>query len=85
MVKDGIWQVLTAPEAARLWELNESTVRRALLEGRMTGRKADGAWLIDEKEMRRVYGDPPLESEAELEQRHPGRPQAMQETDDDNE
>ena len=78
MVNNEIWRVLTATEAARLWELSDSTIRRACLEGRLNCRKSGATWLVDKDEMYRVYGDPPLESEAELEQRHPARPASGQ-------
>ena len=67
---DGIWQTLTATEAAELWRLNNSTIRRACLEGRLNCRKSGATWLVDKDEMYRVYGDPPLESEVELDS-HP--------------
>lgn len=58
-----LWQTLTATEAAGLWELNTSTIRRACLEGRLNCRKSGATWLIDKDEMYRVYGDPPLDSD----------------------
>ena len=54
-----LYEVLTAAEAATLWDLEESTVRRALWEGRIIGRKSDGTHLVTMTEMQRAYGAMP--------------------------
>ena len=56
---NAIYEVLTAAEAARLWDLEESTIRRALWQDRLSGRKSAGTHLISMSEMYRVYGAMP--------------------------
>jgi hypothetical protein len=55
---NNIYEILTVTEAARLWSLDESTVRKALIEGRLSGRKSAATHLTTIQEMRRVYGVP---------------------------
>lgn len=52
-------QVLTISEAAQRWALDASTVRKALLDGRLKGRKSAATWLICYDEMVRLYGAEP--------------------------
>jgi hypothetical protein len=52
-------KVLTASEAAELWGLDPSTVKRACQQGRFTAseaRKSGGTWLVTVEGMKRVYG-----------------------------
>jgi len=52
-------KVVTAPEAARLWGMDASTVKRACQQGRFRqheARKSGGAWLVTLAGMERVYG-----------------------------
>ncbi len=57
--------IYTAAEAAILWGLEESTVRRACWEKRLTpgieARKSPpkdrGAWLVTREGMERLYGE----------------------------
>jgi len=52
--------ILTAAEAARLWGLDSSTVKKACQQGRFTAeeaRKSGKNWLVTVEGMRRVYGD----------------------------
>lgn len=54
-----IYETVTTAEAAQLWNLEKSTVRRAIWEGRLTGRKSSKVNLVTLTEMRRVYGEMP--------------------------
>lgn len=54
-----IHDVLTAPEAAKLWCLDESTVKKACQAGRFStkeARKTGKVWLITVSGMERLYG-----------------------------
>lgn len=51
-----IYEVLTATEAAALWDLESSTVRRAAWEGRIPYRKSAGIILVTMADMREIYG-----------------------------
>jgi len=54
--------ILTAAEAARLWDLDSSTVKKACQQGRFKpeeARKSGKNWLVTVEGMRRVYGDRP--------------------------
>ena len=51
-----LYEVLTAAEAAALWDLDDSTVRRAAWEGRIPYRKSAGTLLVMISDMRRQYG-----------------------------
>jgi len=53
------YEILTAAEAASLWDLDESTVRRALWQGRLEGRKSGGTHLVAMTAMREAYGPMP--------------------------
>jgi hypothetical protein len=51
--------IFTASEAARLWQLDESTVKKACQQGRFTedeARKSGGTWMVTRAGMERVYG-----------------------------
>ena len=54
-----LYEILNASEAARLWDLDESTVRRAVWEGRMPSRKSGGVNLVTQAAMREKYGPMP--------------------------
>lgn len=54
-----LYQILTAAEAAALWDLESSTVRRAAWEGRLTYRKSAGTILVNIADMRERYGPMP--------------------------
>lgn len=50
---------VTAAEAAQRWGLNDSTIRRAILDGRVEEgeyRKSGNVWLITTKAMKKLYG-----------------------------
>jgi hypothetical protein len=52
-------EALTAPEAAALWGLDDSTVKKACQAGRFEpheARKTGKVWLITRSGMERVYG-----------------------------
>jgi hypothetical protein len=52
-------KVFTAPEAAELWGLDPSTVKKSCQQGRFTqqeARKSGGVWLVTHEGMERVYG-----------------------------
>lgn len=50
---------MAATEAATLWGLEASTVKRACQQGRMPARKSGGTWLVTKAGMERVYGPQP--------------------------
>lgn len=55
-----IENVLTAAEAAALWHLDLSTVKKAAAAGRFRAaeaRKSRGTWLVTRSGMRRMYGE----------------------------
>ena len=55
-----LYETLTATEAAALWDLESSTVRRAVWEGRIANqRKSAGTILVTMVEMREKYGPMP--------------------------
>lgn len=54
-----IKNILTAPEAAEQWSLEESTVKKACQQGRFTpeeARKTGKVWLVTIEGMERLYG-----------------------------
>lgn len=58
--------VLTTIEAARIWKLEESTVKRACQRGVFTSEEARkeengprGRWLVTTDGMKRIYGKRP--------------------------
>ena len=54
--------IVTATEAAKLWGLDPSTVKRACQQGRFAAdeaRKSAGTWLITTIGMERLYGAKP--------------------------
>jgi hypothetical protein len=53
-------EVLTASEAARLWSLDESTIKRACQQGRFERdeyRHAGRVWLVLRSAVERLYGE----------------------------
>lgn len=52
------YQVMALSEAAALWGLSDSTIRRAIAEKRIVARKSGGTWLITTADMKAVYGEP---------------------------
>lgn len=54
-----LYKILTASEAAALWDLEGSTVRRAAWEGRIKYRKSAGTLLVTMADMRERYGPMP--------------------------
>ena len=54
-----LYEIMNASEAARLWDLDESTVRRAIWERRMPSRKSGGVNLVTQTAMREKYGPMP--------------------------
>ena len=57
-------EVFTATEAAELWGLDASTVKRSCWQGRFKqheARKAGGTWLVTRAGMERLYGPQPEE------------------------
>jgi DNA-directed RNA polymerase specialized sigma24 family protein len=53
-------EVLTAAEAAELYKLDTTTIKKACQQGRLICRKAKGTWLVTRKEMEEKYGDKTL-------------------------
>ena len=58
-MSEALNEVLTASEAATLWGLDASTVKRACQQGRIEARKSGKVWLVTFVEMERVYGPQP--------------------------
>ncbi|WP_198003911.1 helix-turn-helix domain-containing protein [Thermosinus carboxydivorans] len=64
-------EVLTVPEAAELWGLDPSTIKKAILGQRGYPprfapdevRKSAGTWLVTRAAMKRVYGPQPKTGE----------------------
>ena len=60
--KDIFEDLLTAVEAAELWGLEESTVKKACQQGRFEpheARKMGRVWLVTREGMERLYGPQP--------------------------
>ena len=52
--------VMTFPEACKRWNLGESTLRKAALNGRFLEsevRKSGKSWLVTYSAMKRLYGE----------------------------
>jgi hypothetical protein len=49
-------EVLTAAEAAELYKLDPTTIKKACQQGRLICRKSKGTWLVTKKEMEERYG-----------------------------
>lgn len=56
------FQVITSSEAASLWRLDASTIRRAIGESRLQAQKSGGTWLIYINDMINLYGRPQPDS-----------------------
>ena len=55
-----IEMVMTFPEACKRWNLSESTLRKAALNGRFLEsevRKSGKSWLVTHTGMKRLYGE----------------------------
>ncbi|MTI53798.1 helix-turn-helix domain-containing protein [Geosporobacter ferrireducens] len=55
-----IFSILTLKEAAQLWELDDSTLRHAIKQGKFREdehRKSGGTWIITKEAMIRIYGE----------------------------
>ena len=60
-IRNPLESVLTFAEATKRWGLGHSTLREAAKYSRFLPgeiRKSGGTWLVTEKAMRRLYGDP---------------------------
>lgn len=57
-------EVLTAAEAASLWRLDDSTVKRACQQERIKARKSGRIWLVTRRDMEEVYGPQPGRDDA---------------------
>lgn len=54
-----IKDVMTVAEATELWNLGESTIRKAIERERFTSlecRKSKGTWLVTKKGVERLFG-----------------------------
>lgn len=63
--REDIESVLTATEAATLWKLEASTVKKSCQQGRFSSdeaRKSGGTWIVSAEGMERVYGPKPDDS-----------------------
>ncbi len=49
-------EVITASEAAKMWGLDVSTVKKACQQGRIECRKSSGTWLVTCSGMEKLYG-----------------------------
>ena len=59
-MSDYLKNVMTFPEACKRWNLGESTLRKAALNGRFNEnevRKSQKAWLVTHAGMKRLYGE----------------------------
>lgn len=56
------YQIITAAEAGKLWRLEDSTLRRAIMEGRLVSQQSGKVHLVDTADVRRVYGEPKPET-----------------------
>lgn len=59
-MKKVLEEVMTFPEACERWNLGESTLRKAALNGRFLEnevRKSGKSWLVTYAGMRRLYGE----------------------------
>jgi excisionase family DNA binding protein len=63
MATEQLNEVLTAAEAAALWGLDDSTVKKACQKGRIEARKSGRVWLITRTDMEKVYGPQPGEDD----------------------
>lgn len=52
------YQIITAAEAGKLWRLEDSTLRRAIMEGRLVSQQSGKVHLVDTADVRQVYGEP---------------------------
>ncbi len=59
MDNDVLKEVLTAAEAADLWNMDVSTVKKACNTNRIECRKSKGTWLVTKKGMEQLYGEMP--------------------------
>ena len=61
-MKKVLEEVMTFPEACKRWNLGESTLRKAALNGRFLEnevRKSGKTWLVTYAGMKRLYGKEP--------------------------
>lgn len=60
-----LYNILTFKEAAKMWGLSDSTLRKLVVTNKLTEgidyRKSGGTWLITKNAMRKIYGDPKFE------------------------
>lgn len=52
------YQIITAAEATVLWKLEDSTLRRAIMEKRLLAQKSSKVHLVDTADVRKLYGEP---------------------------
>ena len=52
-------EVFTATEAAQLWGLDASTVKKACQQNRTECKKSAGTWLVTRSGMEKLYGSQP--------------------------
>jgi uncharacterized protein (DUF433 family) len=55
--EDELWQVMTVQEIARVFQVDESTVREAVTREWVYGRKAGGTWIISRRDAEQRWGD----------------------------
>jgi hypothetical protein len=61
-MKKVLEEVMTFPEACKRWNLGESTLRKAAIDGRFLeneARKSEKSWLVTHSAMERLYGKEP--------------------------
>lgn len=51
--------VMTIAEAAQRWGLDRSTLRYAIRDGRLKGKKSGSTWLVTYAAMVKAYGKEP--------------------------
>ncbi len=55
--EDELWQVMTVQEIARVFRVDESTVREAVSKEWVYGRKAGGTWIISRRDAEQRWGN----------------------------
>jgi hypothetical protein len=60
------YQIITAAEATALWRLEDSTLRRAIMEKRLLAQKSGKVHLVDTADVKRVYGEPKPATEPDI-------------------
>jgi Helix-turn-helix domain len=60
-IPDALFDLVTAQEAARLWQKNRHTIYRAIDFNRVEARKAQTVWLITRQSLEKLWGKPKVD------------------------